>query len=254
MNVQRGSKVTAYIIAVVSVLLATIITVGWPTLRNMHMLAAYLIAVLFTAYYGGLFPALLATILSSASFDYYIAPPAGFGMSDPADHARLASFIVIAGLVSFLHWQRVKAENKNRSMMQRLSLALEATKFGVWDLDLASGVVWYSPGMEEIVGRSADRFARSYEVFLGYVHPEDRDFVHRAVTGCIENGDECRIQYRIQLPSGEPRSVGTRAKVFFDEKRHPERLVAVTFDNSHRADVAVPPAAPIPAPRVAATA
>jgi PAS domain S-box-containing protein len=255
MSLLRGSKLSAYLIAGGSVAIATVISLYWPVLFRMHMLAAFLIAVVFTAFYGGLFPSLLAIAFSALSFDYFIAPPAGWGISDPADRARLASFVVVAAFISFLHWQRIKAENKHRSMVQRLSLALEATKFGVWDLDLRSGVVWHSPGMEEIVGRGPEGFATNYEAFRDYIHPDDREFVHHTITRCVENGDECQIQHRIQLPSGETRWVGTRARVFHDQNHRPERLVAVTFDNTNRAtDTSLPSLDALASSRIAATA
>jgi PAS domain-containing protein len=153
------------------------------------------------------------------------------------------AFVVVALLFSFLHAARVKAELRARTMMQRLGLALEGTKLGVWDLSLATGVVWHSDSLELIFARYGKQFSRAYEVFIGYIHPEDRDFVHRTVTQSVERGEEFYIQYRILLPDGRVRSVATRGRVFFDAKGHPERLVATTTDITNRAGASVAPAA-----------
>jgi PAS domain S-box-containing protein len=245
MNVKRGSSFGPYVVAVLSVTLAAFATCYLQSLRDIHSMALWMIAVVVTLFYGGFYPSLLATGLSAALFDYLIAPPTGWGMNQPEDRIRLASFVVIAILFSFLFSQRVDAEAKARSMLQRLTLAMDGTKQGVWDLDLRTGVVWHSVALEETFARGPDRFAQSYEVFLGYVHAEDRDFVHRTVTHSIESGEEYHIQYRINRPSGEERWVSTRGRVFYDEKRHPERLVAVTADITNQPGASLPPSAPL---------
>jgi PAS domain S-box-containing protein len=243
MKLKRGKNFRPYAAAIGAVVLATVVTCGWKDLRTIHSMALYMIAVVLTAFYGGLLPSVAAIVLSSLSFAFFIAPPPGLAIGSADDRTRLEFFIIITFLISFLQAQRIKAEDKARSLAQRLSLALEGTKLGAWDLDLTTGVVWHSSTLEEIFARGADRFAISYEVFLGYVHGEDRDFVHRTVTRCIESGGQYHIQYRILHPNGDVRWVGTRGRVYFDEKKKPERLVAVTTDITDQPGVGLSPSA-----------
>jgi PAS domain S-box-containing protein len=245
MKVKRGPLISPFLVAVFCPALATVATCLWPTLYHIHSLALFMIGVVITAAYGGLWPSVLAIVCSTLAFAYFIAPPAGWAISDPQDKVRLASFIVVAFLFSFLHSARVNAECRARSMVQRLSMVLEGTKFGVWDLDLRSGVVWHSPSLEEIFGRGPERFARSYEVFLGYVCPEDRDLVHRTVTQTIESNSEFHLQYRVTLPDGELRYVWTRGRIFRDAKGNPERLVAATADVTPETTM-LPTRSPVP--------
>jgi PAS domain-containing protein len=243
LKLKRGFPLAPYLVAIVATAVATAVTLAWPALLDLHSMAAYMIVVVIVASYGGLGPSIVAITLSGLAFAYFVAPPKGISIADPQDKFRLLSFVVIALLFSFLHSTRIKAERRANSMMQRLSLALEGTKLGVWDLNLGTGVVWHSDSLEEIFGREGDRFSRAYEVFIGYIHPEDRDFVHRTVTHSVENGEEFHIQYRILLPDGQARSVATRGRVFFDSKGHPERLVATTTDMTNRAGASLAPAA-----------
>jgi PAS domain-containing protein len=227
----------------VAVAAALVIALRWPALRNIHSLAPFMIAVIITAFYGGLGPSLLAILLSCVLFDYCIAPPTGWGMADPQDRIRMVQFIVVAFFISVLHAQRVKSDKKAVLMGQRLSLALEATHLGVWDLNLNTGDMWFSASVREIYGRAGDQFAPAYEAFLEYIHVEDRDFVHRSVTRSIETAKGFNIQHRILLPSGQPRWLGTRGHVYLDDRGRPERLVAVTTDITDRPVVLAPPAA-----------
>ena len=230
LHFKRGKSLTPYLCAVLAVAGSTYITFEFTSLRQLHSLWAYMLAVYLAAFVGGFWPSVLAIVLSSLSWGYYIAPPEGFAIGQWQDRVRLVTFILLAGLFSFLYSARLNAEKKVRSLVQRLRLALDGTRVGVWDLNLDTGAVWHSMSMEEIFGRSGDRFSQAYEVFIGYIHPEDRDFVHRTVTHAIEHGEEFHIHYRILRPEGDVRWVTTHGRVFFDSKRHPERLVAATED------------------------
>ncbi|HUB27402.1 MAG TPA: PAS domain-containing protein [Tepidisphaeraceae bacterium] len=233
MKRQRGFKLLPYCWAAISVAAATYLATHWLALSRLHSLAPFTVAVVMIAWYFGLAPSLVTIVLSSLSFCYFIAPPTGWSMVDPQDRVRLAAFILICCLFCFLHAARVRAEVKARTNLQRLSLALEGSKVGLWDLTLASGIVWHSQSLEEIFERHGDRFAHSYEVLLGYVFPSDRDMVHRVITQTIETGGRFDVQYRISLPNGQTRLVGTRGRVFLDSGGRPERLVGTTVDLSH---------------------
>lgn len=240
---KRGNKLAFFLVAVLSVAGATFVSLNVATLREIHSLWAFMLAVYFTAFVGGFWPSVLAITLSSLSWAYFIAPPAGLAIGSWDDKVRLLTFLIIALLFSFLYSARVNAENKVRALVQRLRLALDGTRVGVWDLSLDTGAVWHSMSMEDIFDRHGDRFSQAYEVFIGYVHPEDRDFVHRTVTHSIEHGEEFHIQYRILRPEGEVRWVTTHGRVFFDAMRRPERLVAATEDMTNRPTIAMTPAA-----------
>jgi PAS domain-containing protein len=243
MKRKRGIYFSGYIWSVLAVGAASVILTNWPRLLVMHSMAPYMVAVVMIAWCYGLMPSLFAIALSCLSFAYFIAPPAGLRIGFPEDRMRVESFLIIGCLFTFLIAARATAEAKARSMLQRLSLALEGTKVGVWDLTLSSGVLWHSAGLAEVFGRDNQRFAQSYEVFLGYVDTADRDFVHRTVTRSIEGGDGFHIQYRIVLPNGQVKWVGTRGRIFQDDKGRPERLVAVTTDLTNQPGVAMPPGA-----------
>ena len=152
MNLKRRIRFGHYLVCILAVGGATGLTLCINALRDIHSLSLFLVAVVISAFYGGLYPSILAIVLSALCFDYFIAPPAGWGISSPQDRIRLLSFVAVAFFFSLLHGQREKAEDKLRSMAQRLTLALEGTKLGVWDLDLDTGVVWHSAGLEEPFG------------------------------------------------------------------------------------------------------
>jgi len=243
MDLRRESKIRPYIVAVFAVACAAVLTEQLPALLYIHNMSLFMLSVVGIAWYGGFGPSLLAIVLSAACFAYFIAPPRGFAIGSHEDWIRLSTFVILNLVVSALISALTSTRGKVQSLVQRLSLTLEATKLGLWDLNLKTGFIWHSTSLEKIYDRRSDRFAHSYEVFLGYVHPEDRDFVHRIVTRTIENGEEYHIQHRIVLPDGEIRWVSTRGRAILNSKGQAEHIMAVTADMTNRPGATLPPGA-----------
>ena len=241
MSFTRRSRIAPYALAVGCVVVSTVLTARIPALASNRSLFLYLASVTVVAWYGGIWPSLFDVGLSALAFAYYIAPPVGWGINDPQDKIRLALFVLVAVLISSLRGAVGRAERTARSVGQRLAFALEATGMGVWDLNLRTGLLWRSPGLEQLFGRPSHLFAQTYETFLGYVHLEDREMVHRMVTRTMESGEEFHIQNRVVMPSEEVRWFRSRGRVLFNDKHQPERLIAVTSDVTDRHDPIRPP-------------
>jgi PAS domain S-box-containing protein len=230
MQVDSRSLIKNQFLAIALVAFATVVTYENAFLRDKHNFAVYLAMVTLVAWYGGLLPAITATMLSALSFAYFIAPPHGFRVASTDDVIRIILFIMIAMLISLTHWQRLQAERARRFTERRLQLSLDAARMGAWDLDLEHGAFWWSPSLERIFGRPPGSFSETYEGFLGYIHPDDRDFVDRAVTRTIENGVDYEIEHRIVRPDGSVRWITTRGRIFYNDQSRPERMMGVVAD------------------------
>ena len=75
--------------------------------------------------------------------------------------------------------------------------------------------------------------APTYDEFLNYVHPDDRDYVDNAIKKAL-NGKPFSIDYRIILANGEERIVHVQAEVIFDEKNIPIRMKGTVQDITER--------------------
>ncbi len=99
----------------------------------------------------------------------------------------------------------------------RMSLAANAGNLGLWMWDVRRDDVWLSEK-----GRSLLGFATAAPINLGMflesVHPGDRERVHQLVQSALESGDDYEDDYRIILPSGEPRWIYGYGRVEFDEQ------------------------------------
>ena len=87
------------------------------------------------------------------------------------------------------------------------------THIGNWDWNLVTGEVYWSDELYRIFGRSPQESGATYDEFLSYVHPDDRDRVNNAIKKGL-NGEPIAGDYRIILANGEERIVHTEVSCF----------------------------------------
>ena len=75
-------------------------------------------------------------------------------------------------------------------------LALDAAKIGNWDWNVRTGEVRWSRNLEALHGLSAGTFGGTFEAFEALIHPEDREFVRRAVAAALERDANFNVEFR----------------------------------------------------------
>ena len=111
--------------------------------------------------WGMLTTALLFTTL----FGLFLFVLTGHAIVDRNRSAKLAAEIE----------QRKQTESSLADSREKYRLAMEATKEGLWDWDILTGKVYYSPGWLKILGESS--VANRYEAWRQRLHPEDEEEV-----------------------------------------------------------------------------
>lgn len=129
-----------------------------------------------------------------------------------------------------------EAQNALKESQDRLRLALEATKTGVWSWDIQH--------------KSLDAQGEAAKIVGSYLHgPLDRDRT-RALAGMIDSTDLLRIrkelrraiqrrkdwnsQFRIVGEDGLQRHLDVRGRVFYNSESQPERISGVCSDITDR--------------------
>ena len=115
----------------------------------------------------------------------------------------------------------------------RLNEAQKIAHLGNWDWNLVTDELYWSDEMYRIFGLDPLEFGATYDAFLNYVHPDDRDYVDNAVKEAL-NGKPYDIDYRIILADGEERIVHAQGEVIFDEKNIPVRIRGTVQDITER--------------------
>ncbi|WP_168060369.1 PAS domain-containing hybrid sensor histidine kinase/response regulator [Candidatus Manganitrophus noduliformans] len=125
-----------------------------------------------------------------------------------------------------------KAWHKSEEL---LKIALEAGRMGVFEFDIRSGKVAWSPNLEKIHGLAPGTFGGTFEDFKRDIHPDDLNRVLNRVQQTIqEKKTDYGVEYRIIKPNGETAWVEARGRVFYDPNGGAERFVGLCMDVTAR--------------------
>ena len=129
--------------------------------------------------------------------------------------------------------QLLKAYSSLKESEKRLAEAQKMSHIGNWEWDLITDRVYWSDELYHIFNHSSRELAPSFNEYLSYVNPKDRDYVDNAFKKSI-NGKLCSIDHRIILANGEGRTVHLQSEAIFDEKKIPIRVKGIVQDITER--------------------
>ncbi|MBI2769380.1 MAG: PAS domain S-box protein [Burkholderiales bacterium] len=117
---------------------------------------------------------------------------------------------VHGGLVVFTdvtELQRLQADQiaqfaQLRETQRRLVEAQRIGRLGNWELDLATGQLWWSDEVYELFGVRREDFTGRLENFMAHVHPQDRALVDAAREAALEGVRVMNVEYRIVKAGG----------------------------------------------------
>ena len=116
---------------------------------------------------------------------------------------------------------------------ERMRVVVEGANFGIWIRDLARNEIWATDKWRTLFGFSKmERLEIDY--ILQRLHPDDRD-VFRSVVGKPPQGDSnYDTEYRILLPDGQTRWIGSHGRVEFDSAGKPIQVRGISHDITKR--------------------
>jgi PAS domain S-box-containing protein len=124
---------------------------------------------------------------------------------------------------------RKKADEALRKSEAGLAEAQRIAHLGNWDWNIETNELKWSDEIYRIFGLTPQEFGATYDAFLDSVHPDDREFVKRAVNEALY-GMPYSIEHRIVLPDGSIRIVQEKGEVTFGESGEPIRMVGTVHD------------------------
>ena len=119
-----------------------------------------------------------------------------------------------------------EAQQSKWSTSERLELVLEATRDGIWDWNILTNEVYYSPQWERLLGYRPKECATNVLFFLNLVHPDDLERLLRSQERCMAGEILWKqIEVRLRLKSGEYKWFLDRGQVVErDEFDRPTRM------------------------------
>lgn len=222
-----------YAVAICSTAIALLLSLGLAAILNRTMGAFFYLAIAISTWYGGLRPGIAAIILSTLALGYYFIPPTHqFQIASFDNGLRLTLFVIVALmanlLVANLKESKRKIEQLNRQLAEdsanRLQTALSAAQMGLWDWNLVTGAVIWSPEHERLFGLPPGSFDGRHETFEACLHPDDREGLKQVIAHALQNGEAYCHEFRTVWPDGSIHWIEGHGQAFYNESGQPVRL------------------------------
>jgi PAS domain S-box-containing protein len=131
--------------------------------------------------------------------------------------------------------RRTHAQQDLQHSEQRLTLALEAARTGIWEWDVNTGRITATPQAEAVFGLRAGEFDGTYEGFLRLVHPADAERVAAFNRGVLDGrAHGLTVEHRIIRPDGVERWIEGRGTQQYDANGKPARVIGTVVDITPR--------------------
>ncbi len=133
--------------------------------------------------------------------------------------------------------ERKLAKEALQKSEERLSLALQVSNEGVWDWNLITDEVFFSPRYFTMLGYEPDEFPKSVDTWKMLMHPDDREEAIVKAKEYLEEkrGKGYQIEFRMCTKDGNAVDILARGEVVeADAAGRPTRMVGTHMDITDR--------------------
>jgi len=245
-----------YGLAVAATLLSLFVRLALdPALGDHLPYLTFFLAVAITTLYGGFGASLAAVALGGLASSWFFIPPRQslFLASTMHQVGYIAYFAVALSIAAFGHaWrlarqravgvteglrreivERKATENLLNATQATLLRAQRAAQAGLWEVELPSLNMTWSPAYYELFGLPPTATA-CFETWFERLHPEDSSMAAAKFRQSIEHPGPHSFQFRIVRPDGTVCWIQQQGDAVLNEKGWPVRLSGVTLDITAR--------------------
>lgn len=125
-----------------------------------------------------------------------------------------------------------------RVSQERLQLATQAARIGIWDWDIVHDALTWDDAMYDIYGCTRPAFTSSYQAWMECIHPDDRAHVAAEIRAACNGDHPYAAEFRIIWPDGSIRHLRSASQTFRSSDGKPLRMVGINHDvtEHHRID------------------
>jgi PAS domain S-box-containing protein len=233
LNVTRADW-SRYMVAVLAVVLALLITLALAPFNQPVRVAFFYVAVMVSATYGGLRVGILAVILSALVAGFILFPPAYSFNIGVNGFLQLSIFVAVALTITFLTEKGKRAESHLQVSERRFRQLADNIDQVFWVYDLKeSKVIYTNPAYESVWGDTRENLYKNHHTFFEILHPDDRVRVTASLARQQE-GARTEEEYRIVRRDGTVRWIHDRAFPVRDERGEMIRIVGIAEDITER--------------------
>jgi PAS domain S-box-containing protein len=126
---------------------------------------------------------------------------------------------------------RKRAEKALKESEERYNLAMDASRDGVYEWDLETREIYYSPGWKRMLGYEPDELPDDFSVWEKLTRPEDVEKSWQIMTEVVEGKRErFEVEFQMRHKDGHWIHILSRSNIYKDVNGKPVRVVGTHVD------------------------
>ena len=123
----------------------------------------------------------------------------------------------------------------------RLSMALSAAQMGMWDWNIETGEINWSPEHEQLFGLAPGSFDGTFATFDRCLHPDDRQGLNQAVAEALRQQIPYHHEFRVVWTDGSIHWIEGRGQALYDADGNGIRMLGtvMAIDGRKQAEAAL---------------
>ena len=160
--------------------------------------------------------------------DVFVSETVGTAVKD--NNGQTLGFLGIIRDIS----DRKRTEAALVESQERYALAVQGSGAGLWDWNILTNEVYYSPRFKQILGYDDHEMAHHLSSFESLLHPDDHDWVCEQVNTHFRRRTPYEAEYRLRTKNGDYRWIYARGQAIWDDAGNPTRMAGSVSDISDR--------------------
>ncbi len=181
--------------------------------------------------------ALISTVVCLIIFygygQYYNRPE----LTKDAWFLGIIFFILNSGLFYGVHTNNAVSRNLILNE-DRLQFAMDVNGEGIYDWDIKTNKIYFSPQYTEMIGYTVEEFGNSFDVAVNNIHKEDLDLVLKSIDDFVKNViSEFSMEFRFRHKDGHYIWVNSKAGLVKNLKGDPIRMIGTHRDITNQKNI-----------------